>query len=75
MAWRRWQVNLAGIGVSVIEASVTKLAREVMHVSLTGVTAPSSTSPLQRQRNYGKLRLAPAHSSVKRSGSAFGCVQ
>lgn len=34
------QVNLAGIGVSVIEASVTKLAREVMHISFTGVEHP-----------------------------------
>jgi hypothetical protein len=33
------QVDLQGIGVSVIEASVTKLAREVMHVQLRRVRA------------------------------------
>jgi hypothetical protein len=33
------QVDLQGIGVSIIEASVTKLAREVMHVQLRRVSA------------------------------------
>lgn len=31
------QVDLQGIGVSIIEASVTKLGREVMHVQLRRV--------------------------------------
>ncbi len=75
------QVNLAGIGVSVIEASVTKLAREVMHVAFTGVSPRPHRCRLtaqSRQRQphctqsialFGAVAGAPQHRSRVRNAA------